>query len=71
MKEGYSFQYDKPCLVLEQGHDLSSAEIIDVCRSLGAVFYEDGPDDECFVVDVARGVGPELWTPRALRGFDK
>ncbi|MGI9297061.1 MAG: hypothetical protein ACR2QC_04085 [Gammaproteobacteria bacterium] len=71
MKEGYSWQYKTPCLLLEEEDMPSSQEIINQCRDIGAIFYEDGPGDECFVVDVARGVGPELWTPRALRGYDR
>lgn len=36
------------------------------CRKIGATFFEDGPDDECFVVTLRPDVGPEVWTPRAL-----
>lgn len=64
---GYSTQYGTLCLVLAQGEALEPDIIIEECRELGAIFYEDGPDDECFVVDIGRGVGPELWTENALR----
>ena len=63
----YSTQYDTPCLELPQGQSLDPDVVIEECREMGAIFYEDGPDDECFVVDVGRGVGPELWTECALR----
>ena len=62
-----SGQYGVPCIKIDQPGP-SAEEVITACRDHGAVFYEDGPDDECFVVDIGRGVGPELYTERALRG---
>lgn len=66
MKTIYSTQYETRCLVPDEGeHDAD--DIIERCRSIGAVFYEDGPDDECFVVTLRRDVGPGLWSESALR----
>lgn len=66
MRTGHSAQYDKPALIVEDGDDLTVQQIMDRCREIGAVYYEDGPEDECFVVTLRPNVGPELWTPRAL-----
>lgn len=66
MRTGYSGQYGTPALIVEPDDALSSQEIMDRCREIGATYYEDGPDDECFVVTLRPEVGPELWTPRSL-----
>jgi hypothetical protein len=62
----HSAQYGCPAVVARQG--MTADDIIKACRDIGAIFHEDGPDDECFVVEVRSEVGPELWTERALRG---
>ena len=61
--EQYS-QYGKPCVWPEPGdtaHDLMAK-----CREVGAIYHEDGPDDECFVVALRPTIGAELWTEAAL-----
>lgn len=68
MQTRYAGQYDTACVGLQRGNMPTADELIEECRLVGAIFYEDGPDDECFVVDFDRGVGPELYTERALRG---
>lgn len=69
MIDGYSSQYRCRCIILNKQNDPPAIDqLIERCRDVGAIYYEDGPVDECFVVDVGRGVGPELWTERALRG---
>ena len=68
MNRGYARQYRTTAVVLGDGDRPTADELIEECRNIGAIFHEDGPDDELFVVDIGRGVGPELWTERALRG---
>lgn len=60
-------QYNVRCIKLQPGAKFSSDDLITECRKVGAIFCEDGPTDECFVVDLGRGVGPEIWTENALR----
>lgn len=60
----WSDQYEKPC-VIPFGD--SADKVIEHCRKMGAIYYEDGPDDECFVVVLRRDIGPELWTEDTLR----
>ena len=67
-QEAFAFQYNTPCALLKKGDTVNAQDLIEFCRNIGAVYYEDGPDDECFVVDVDRGVGPEIYTESALRG---
>lgn len=67
MKQRYSAQYGTACVVVDRENPPNANELITRCREVGATFYEDGPDDECFVVDTARGVGPELYTSNALK----
>ena len=64
----FSYQYATPCIALEEGEQISADDLMEECREAGAIYYEEGPDDECFVVDIGRGVGAELWTERALKG---
>jgi hypothetical protein len=61
----WSPQYRVPCVVALWRN--SADDVIDHCRDMGAIFHEDGADDECFVVVLRRDVGPELWTEQALR----
>jgi len=61
-----SDQYGTPCV--GSLNNEPADEIIAYCRKIGAIFHEDGPDDECFVVWMRKEVGPELWTERSLRG---
>jgi hypothetical protein len=61
----YSPQYNTPCVVALWNE--SADRIIAHCRRMGAIFHEDGPDDECFVVVLRPDIGPELWTESALR----
>lgn len=68
MKRGYAAQYGTPCIIVSKPDLPSADDLIEFCRENSAIFYEDGPDDECFVVDIGRGVGPEIWTARALQG---
>lgn len=65
MQTVWSDQYNVRAVVV--GDETNFDAVAEECRRVGAVFYEDGPDDECFVV-VLREVGPELYTPRALEG---
>lgn len=61
-----SEQYGKPCVVALQNE--SADMIIKYARKIGAIYHEDGPDDECFVVWLRKEIGPELWTEQSLRG---
>lgn len=65
MTIGYSEQYKTPAIFPDGGE--TADQIIQMCRSEGAIFYEDGPDDECFVVALRPKIGPELFTEGALR----
>jgi len=67
MIEGYADQYETSCAVLKKGDLVDAEALIEFCQNIGAVYYEDDPDDECYVVDVGRGVGPEIFTGSALR----
>jgi hypothetical protein len=62
---GYSDQYKTPVVFPDGGE--TADDIIRLCRSSGAIFHEDGPDDECFVVALRPKSGPELWTEISLR----
>lgn len=64
MATEWSDQYRTPSVIAEEG--MSGHDIIAECRRVGAVYYEDGPDDECFVVTMRPNIGPEIWTKRAL-----
>lgn len=61
-----SEQYGVPCVVALQNEGADT--IIKYAREIGAIFHEEGPDDECFVVWLRKDIGPELWTERSLRG---
>lgn len=61
----YSYQFQRMSVVPLKGE--TANEIIDRCREIGAVYYEDGPDDECFVVNMRPQIGPEIWTASALQ----
>lgn len=65
VKQQFSTQY-KTAAVVPDGK-WSADDLMDECRRIGAVYYEDGPDDECFVVVLRPHIGPELWTESALR----
>lgn len=67
MHTDWSDQYQKPCIILPEGHGCSADEVIKHARHMGAIDREDGPDDECFVVELRADIGPELWTEEALR----
>lgn len=60
----FSAQYNKPCIVATT--EDSADAIIAACREEGAIYYKDGPDDECFVVELREHVGPELFTHCSL-----
>ena len=66
MKAGHSFQYGTPCVIYNDPTETAD-DVIETCREIGAIFHEEGPDDECFVVELRRDIGPELWTEGALR----
>ena len=65
MPIGHSEQYNCPALFPDGGE--TADDIIRKCRDAGAIFFEDGPDDECFVVSLRSDIGPELWTESAIR----
>jgi len=58
-------QYQKPCVVVFPSD--TAQQIIDHCRAVGAIYREDGPEDECFVVVLRHDIGPELYTEEAVR----
>lgn len=60
-----SEQYGCPCVVVFP-NDCADT-VIAHCRHMGAIYREDGPDDECFCVVLRFDVGPELYTESALR----
>lgn len=62
---GKSEEYQCPVIFPEEGDDVE--QIIKACREEGAIFHEEGPSDELFVVQLRPNIGPELWTERALR----
>jgi len=62
---GRSTQYKCPAVFPEPGE--TADDIIRGCRKYGAIFREDGPDDECFVVAMRPNIGAELYTEAALR----
>ncbi len=64
-KQQYSPQYETAALVPDG--TLSPDELMDECREIGAIYSEEGPDDECFVIVLRPEIGPELWTESALR----
>lgn len=64
MHESFSFQYTRPCVVLDETDD-DSDRVIDFARGVGAAF-EDEPDSEAFVVQFPRRP-PELYSESALR----
>lgn len=64
MKIEMAEQYGVPCVVLD-GTEAAS-EVICFARESEAIYYEDGPDDECFVVQLP-GRPQELYTENALR----
>lgn len=61
----FAEQYGTACCVPYA--DETADELIERCQMEGAVFYEDGPADECYVVQLRPDVGPEIWTAAALR----
>jgi hypothetical protein len=65
MHTQYSDQYRTSCVV--PCNEKDPDKIIKHCRTMGALFYEDGPNDECFVVVLRPEIGPELYTEKALR----
>lgn len=65
MKQQYSTQYETAAIV--PSDPFSPDDLMDECRRVGAIYYEDGLDDECFVVVLRPDIGPELWTESALR----
>lgn len=62
MRSRWAAQYAVPAVVVEAGDDAD--RVVAYARELGAVSYAEG--DEALVIDL-RGVGPELYTERALR----
>ena len=62
----FSYQYQTAYTRVNMDKETAD-EIIQRARDDESIFYEDGPDDECFVLDVGRGVGPELYTEEAIR----
>ena len=69
MKTEYSRQYQCPSVIPDGA--ATYEDIVEACRDQGAIYYEDGPEDECFVVTLRPNIGPELWTPRALKNSFK
>lgn len=62
----WSDQYRCSCVVVYPSD--KAIDIIEHCRIMGAIYHEDGPDDECFCVVLRFNVGPEIYTEAALRG---
>lgn len=65
MRVIYAEQYGTPCV--SAIHEDSADAIIAFCRENGAIYHEDGPDDECFVVVLRPDIGPELYTEQSIR----
>ena len=68
MHTDWSDQYQRPCIIIpEKGERYTADNVIAHARRMGAIYHEDGPDDEGFVVELRADVGAELWTEEALR----
>lgn len=61
----YAEQWNIPCLIPYENE--TGDELIERAQMEGAVFYEDGPDDECYCIQLRPDVGPEIWTSTALK----
>jgi len=67
MRIGYAKQYNKSCIILEYNDKIE--DVIEYANCEDAIYYEDGPDDKCFVVQFPNRP-MELYTENAIRrGF--
>lgn len=64
MRVEFAEQYSVPCVAIDGTE--TADEVIRHARESEAVYYEDGPDDECFVIQFPDRP-QELYTGEALR----
>ena len=68
MRIVFSEQYKRACVVLDGNTNVN--EIICKCQDVEAWIWEpidNARKERAYIVDVGRGVGPELYTAAALR----
>lgn len=68
MKMEYAEQYNCVCVVVEIGD--TADEVMNAARENEAIYYEDGPEDECFCVRLPNRP-QEIYTERSLKGSIK